>query len=128
MTKGGLSQPRVSFIRARVSTVRLSFKDLIAFLKIHVLLLPNWGLRFHVQLEEGRQVQSGHAQDSSLCRSLHGNQRIVTKHGVFIFRHRNSLEVKYILHISKTKFKTHIIEEKYIKLALMKSSHREKIA
>lgn len=128
MTKGGMSQPRVSLIRARVSTVRLSFKDLIAFLKIPRPTTAKLGITVPHAVEEGRQVQSGHAQDSSLSRSFHGNQRIVTKHGVFIFRSRNSLEVKYILHISKTKFKTHIIEEKYIKLALMKSSHREKIA
>jgi hypothetical protein len=46
---------------------------------------------------------------------------------MFIFRCRNSLEVKFILHISKTKFKAHTIEEMDIKLALMKSFHRGKI-
>lgn len=52
----------------------------------------------------------------------------MTKNRLFIFRYKTSLEVKFILHIRKTKFKTHIIEEKHVKLALMKSSHSGKIA
>lgn len=51
----------------------------------------------------------------------------MTKNRLFIFQNITSLEAKFILHIIQTKFKTHNIEEKNKKLAIMKSSHRGKI-
>lgn len=48
---------------------------------------------------------------------------------MFIFQKRTSLEAKFILHIIQTKFKAHNIEEKNLKkMAIMKLSHRGKIA